>query len=380
MRSLRLLPLLLATVLLVGCQITAPGAAPGAMPGPGSIAYEPGARPPPPGEWTTPVNAEAGRLESGATVRILGLTLEVPASVIAMTEASADDRVGDALERRTRVSSLYGGPPEFIVTYRSVYQFGTNLHDADGDSPDLWTNLFRVSYEQPLPVFGRLGIYGSYTNRDYEFEGPNPFIAGTDDPWGSVHQLAVGANLFQPVHERFAVFIATDFRWHVEDGQSFSKGASWAVTLGGGYRVSEKLDLGAGIIVQDTFGDEVFILGGPQFDWRPNRTWRFVLSGTELDIQCNINRNWQLGAGGGFIGHRFRLDDEGPGANYIAAESRFPIYVQARYRGIDDLDMTLRVGTDITREFRIQDSGGNTLRTYESDPSPFVSFRAILRF
>ena len=68
-----------------------------------------------------------------------------------------------------------------------------------GTAPDLWTNQFRLSWEQPLPVFGRLGVFGEYTNRRYDFEGENNFIPGTNDPWGSVHRIVVGANLFQPV-------------------------------------------------------------------------------------------------------------------------------------------------------------------------------------
>ena len=195
-----------------------------------------------------------------------------------------------------------------------------------------------------------------------------------------MHRIVTGANLFQPVSESWAIVLATDLRWHAEDGASLSDGFSWSFTAGVGYRPSEKLDLGLGFIVSDSFGDEIFFIGGPQFDWRPNEKWRIALVGTEMEIQYNHNRSWQFGGGGGLIGHRFRLDGDGPGANFIASESRFPIYAQVRYRGINDLDLTWRMGVDITREFTIEDSAGRTISTFDSDPSPYVSFRAILRF
>lgn len=379
-RALRPLLALLAAGLLAGCQIPPPDAR-DVPPGPSSIAYEPGVIPPPPGGgWTTPAGAEARPLDRGCTVRILGMPLEIPDHVIRLTEEGRDGRVGDAVERRTRVGSLYGGPPEFIVTYRTVYQWGTDLHDGAGTAPDLWSNQFRLSWEQPLPVFGRFGLYGDYTNRRYEFGGRNDFVPGTDDPWGTTHRIAIGANLFQPVHEQFAIVLAGDIRWHAEDGASLADGFTWSLTAGVGYRPSDKLDLGLGFIISDSFASDFYFIGGPQIDWRPNEKWRIALVGTELEIQYNHNSAWQFGGGGGFTGHRFRLAKDGPAPNQIASESRFPMYLQARYRGIDDLDLTWRIGADITREFTIEDQNGNTLRTFESDPSPYVSFRAILRF
>lgn len=382
MHVARTLVALIAVGLLAGCQIPPPRALddPASMPSPGSIAYVPGQLPPPPGTgWTTPQHQDAGPLQGGYTVRVLGMPVEIPESVIRRTQLGRDGRVGDAVERRTRVGGLRGGPAEFILTYRTDYQWGRDLDGGGGQAPDLWTNQFRVSWEQPLPLFGRFGLFGEYTNRKYEFHGENGFIPGTDDPWGTAHRIVVGANLFQPFHEQWAFVLAGDLRWHVEDGASLSDGMSWSLTAGVGWRPSKTLDLGAGFVVQDSFADDLFFIGGPQVDWRPNERWRFAIVGTELEIQHSLNNAWQIGGGGGFTGHRFRLDGDGPGANQIAAESRFPIYLQARYRGVEDLDLTWRVGVDVTREFRIEDANGNTLRRFDSDPSPYVSFRAIWR-
>ncbi len=380
MRATRLFTLLTATAFLAGCQVGAPAASPRPAPTPSSIAYQPGVLPPPPGGWTTPrVPETAGRLEKGGqTVSIMGMPVHVPQSVIDLTQGGRDARVGDALERRTRVGSLRGGPAEWIGTFQTTYQWGTEL-DHPGDAPDLFTNRFRLSHELSTPLFGRLGIYGDYTNRNYTFSGTNGLIPGTEDPWGTAHRIAVGVNMFQPVAEAWAVFLATDVRWHAEDGADLSDGFTWSVTAGFGYRPSDVLDLGLGVIVSDSFAGELFIIGGPQFDWRPNKEWRFVLSGTQMEIQRNIGRSWQIAGAGAFLAHRFRLNDSGPLPSGIVAERRIPIWIQARYRGIPDLDMTLRVGVDLVREFRIENANGSTFGTHTTDPSPFVSFRAILR-
>lgn len=339
----------------------------------------PGQIPPPPGAWTTVPGDSLPTLSRPITASICGIPIVVPPEVQELTQRT-DWRVGDALERRTRVGTLEGGPPEWIVTLRSEYQWSSDLNRDGGSSPDTWMNLARLSFEKPTPVFGRFGTYLEYTNWQNEFSGRNEFIPGTDEPWGTLHRLAAGANMFQPVSEAVAIFLAGDVRSHVEDGASLSDGFSWAVTVGAGWRVSDKLDLGAGVIVQDTFGDEIFVIGGPQFDWRPSQAWRLVLSGTEMEVQWNPNTRWQVGAGAGLIGHRYRLAPDAPGLGQIAAESRAPVFLQVRYRGVESLDLTWRVGVDLWREFTIRDASGNWLRSYTSDPAPFVGFRGILRF
>ena len=51
------------------------------------------------------------------------------------------------------------------------------------------------------------------------------------------------------------------------------------------------------------------------------QAWRLVLSGTEMEVQWNPNTRWQVGAGAGLIGHRYRLAPDASGLGQIAAES-----------------------------------------------------------
>jgi hypothetical protein len=311
-------------------------------------------------------------------VLVDGREMELPSSLIA-SRGSEDHRVGDAGERRTRVGSVQGGPLEVVATLETTWLGGGAL-DTGEDGPDLWTNTARVSVEKPTPLFGRLAAAVGTTRWTYAFSGRNSLVAGTDRPFGSAQRLSLSLSDFQPVHEAWALVGAFGATWAAEDGADLADGFTWTFTGGVGHRISPSLDVGVGVILGHGFGESgLDVLAGPQFSWRPRPDWRVRLDGTTLDVAWQPSPSWELSAGGGLDGHRFRLDDRGPGAGYIVAESNFPLWMQARYRGLADLDLTLRLGLDVRREFTIEDASGSTLRTVGSDPSPYARLRLIWR-
>ena len=366
---------LFALVLTVcaGCQSPAP-VAPAALPST-SIAYGPAEARAAALAWTTPPVPEGGP----ALRRSDGRHPELPSHIVASSQGTSGTHVGDAVERRTKVGALEGGPVELVATLQSSLQFGSTLENG-GDAPTLWTNRFRLSLEKPTPYFGRIGLYGEYARYDYEFSGPNGFVGGTERPFDLVHRMNVGLNVFQPVHEAWALFFAGGVTWAAEDGADLADGFGWNVTAGVGHRLSETFDVGLGVLLSQSVGEnDLYFIGGPQFDWHPNEHWSIALEGTTLEISYKPNPDWELTGGGGFTGHRFRLRKDGPAAGGSFSESGFPLWVQARFLGLADLDFAVRAGVDLDRSFALINRGGSTVRILDADAAPFVSIRAIWR-
>lgn len=377
MSGRRLYPSLFALMaaLLSACQSSAPAAptAP-AQARPTSIARTPGAGAT---GWTTPAQSEApatsGRERRARPGRGAG-----PQALASSPSDPTFSGVGTGVERRLERDVAQGGPWELFFTTTSTYVVGGRLSNGQ-DGVDLWTNRIRASLEKPLPYFGRFGVNATYAAHTYFFSGPNALVAGTDDPFDLVHTVQLGTNVFQPVSESWAVVASADVSASAADGADLLDAVSWSVTLGGGHRLSSKLDVGAGLFVAGRFEEDLIVFGGPQFDWRPHEQWRFALQGAQLDASFRPNEQWEWGLTGGFTSNRFRLPDDPPGLSQIVTDTRLPIYLRLRWIGDEKTDLEFRVGMDVYRDLVVEDARGENSRGVTGDPAPFIGVRWIQR-
>jgi hypothetical protein len=167
--------------------------------------------------------------------------------------------------------------------------------------------------------------------------------------------------------------------WSAAEGASLGDGMSWSVSGGVGHRFSDELDIGAGVAVSDRFNEEIFIIGGPQFDWHPTEEFSIALSGAQLEAAYRPNDEWEWGIVGGFSASRFRLRDQAPQQGRIVTDTRLPIYLRLRWRGSKKVDVELRAGADVLRQFDIEDSQGRNGVAYDADAAPFFGLRWIQR-
>lgn len=330
------------------------------VPGPQTVPFPVG----PGAAWTSPREPDLPRLGREGRERSYWV--------------SGEGEIGTGIERRLDRTQT-AGPWEIYPTFTSLFAFGGRMNSGE-DAPDRWDNRLRVSFEKPVVNFGRYGATIDYELQNYYFSGMNSFIPGTDRPWNAVHNLELGLNAFQPVHEEWAVIVNGLLGWSAAAGAALAGGFSWSVTFGVGHRVNDDLDLGAGFIVSDRFAEEPFFFGGPQFDWRPSEHWRFQLLGAQLDGAYRPNDDWEWGLTGGFATDRFRLRDEMPQAGRIVTDSRMPIYARLRYRGSDTADVEVRVGAEFLRRIIIEDSRGRNGIQFDADPALFFAVRWIQRF
>ncbi len=366
-------------LLTAGCQ-TSPGAAapPSSAAAPTSIAYRP-SRVVPPTAWTTPDGRASGIGAAPTLLRRVErkteavLPNDVPSGLLENPSNPIFERVGQAaLDLHT------SGPWKTILTASSAYVLSGNLQGG-GAGPDLLTSGFKVAFQKPLDNYGEVSATLSYTHSQYDWSGANALFAAPGAPFESVHALGLGVNLFQPVSESWVVQGSAGVFVSAEQGADLTDGFSWNVTFGLGHRFSPQLDAGVGVLVSETFGDGLFVIGGPQFTWKPRPGWQLSLQGTQLDLIHTPSPAWEIGIGGSFQGARFRLRENGPGAGGIVSDTRVPAYVRARYRGLSTLDVELRVGLDLWRYFTVENRQGVAERSFDVDGGVFLDLRAILR-
>lgn len=354
---------LLAAAALTGCRTTPRAAAPAPRPSPSSIAYTDPVRDAIP--WTTSVNPKAATLRRRADGTLTAAALGT----------GGGRGPGTALERRFRGRGD-PGPWELLTTLHSTWVAG-GAFEAGGDAPDLWINRFRVSLEKSTGNYGRFGAFGTYVNRRYSWSGSNPLVPTSSEPFESVHTFRAGVNHFQPLNEKWAVFLMVTGSWSAADTADLSDSFSWAVTGFVGRRITPKFDLGVGLIVGKLFEDELYVFGGPQFGWRPNERFSIVLEGTQLDFNYTPPGKWEFGVSGAFLISRFRLSEAAPQSSQIVQDWRLPMWARARYRCLRNLDLEFRAGFDARRTWSIEDAQGENSRSYASDPAPLLGLRAI---
>ena len=359
--------LICVLILAAGCQTSVQPAQP-ITGGQTSIAYTPAEIA---AAWTTPRNAGPSLVRKPKS-GLAKFGLGAPLGLIENPSDPTFEHVGGGeLDMKT------SGPWKTLVVASSTYVLAGDV-EGGGDGPSVWANGLRVSFQKPLDYFGKLGVNLSYTNRRYDWDGATAMFPGAIDPFENVHILRANVNLFQPISASWALVGSISGSMAAEDGADLTDGFSWGVTFGAGKRFSPTFDAGLGFLISDAFGESLFIIGGPQFTWKPTPQWQLSLQGTQLDLVYRPNPSWELGLAGGFQGARFRLRESGPGAGGIVGDTRVPAYLRIRYRGMSALDLEFRAGYDLWRYFTIEDRNGHAERSVDVDGGPFVDLRAIL--
>ncbi|MFT7619735.1 MAG: hypothetical protein ACI97A_003392 [Planctomycetota bacterium] len=257
------------------------------------------------------------------------------------------------------------------LSTESQYIIGSDLDGADGEI-DIWSNRLRLNYGGGAWLGSRFDFQLSFENRQYDFEGQNSFLPGTNDPWDSVNSFGVGVTFFQAFSKSWGGLIQATVRAAAEGGADLTDGVSGIIVAGVGHQFADNFRLGLGVTSIFRFEDSAIFLPGFIVDWQIDDDWRIAILGPQAEISYQATKDWQFGVGAGLDGRRYRLDDDN--FNAIAQEFRVPVFARASWTPSTQTRLQLRFGVDIYREFNISDRNGENGRTFQADPGFFVSF------
>lgn len=248
------------------------------------------------------------------------------------------------------------------------------------DSVDISSNRFRLTARGPGWIGSFITASLGYEARLYDWDDGSGFLIGTDEPWETVHQLSTNVTIFQGLSERWGAIIRLDGRLSAEAGADLTDGFSGSLLIGGGYQFTKNFRAGLGVILIKRFEGDLIYFPGIQLDWQIDEQWRFAIEGPGAELTWRPNDEWLFGLGIRGDGRRFRLEENGPGNSGIVQEVRVPVGLRATWSPTEKLDITLRGGVDILRQWRLEDRNGQNDRVIESRPGGFVGLSLAYTF
>ncbi|MCB9832149.1 MAG: hypothetical protein H6807_06700 [Planctomycetes bacterium] len=295
-------------------------------------------------------------------------------------ELAAQQDARDAIEVATvEDQALREAVVEVELLARSQYRVGSDL-DGPSESIDTWSNRLDLRLSGPLwrGAFVDLGL--GYEHQEYDFEGRNDFFVGSNDPWRSVNSASLRLSLLQALGDDWGALLYFEGRAAAEKGAALDDGLSALTMLGIGHQCTPDFRAGLGLALLARFEEDLLVFPGFYLDWRIDEAWRFSLFGPRASLEFKADEAWSFNLSCGFDGRRFRLSDQGSKNDGIVQEFRVPLVLEARWRGLEKLELAVSIGVDLYREYRLSDRDGRNDRVWEAAPGLIVGLSAQYRF
>lgn len=255
--------------------------------------------------------------------------------------------------------------------------------DGGGDF-SLGAAIVRLGTSTGFGDGNRAGITVNYDYYDYSFDNPTSF--GGVAPWSILQRYGFSAPLSFALRDGWSVGIAPSVDWFRENGAKTSESLVWGATISAVKRFADGNVLGLGVAAFDGL-EETALFPFPVVDWRIAPRWRLINplaagptgpAGLELDYL--FDSGWTLGAGAAWRKVRYRLSEEGPAPNGVGEISGAPIFLRASREFERMYTLNVYAGVVAAGELRVEDAGGNLLRTDDFDMSPILGFNITARF
>ena len=274
-----------------------------------------------------------------------------------------------------------GQGPRISASAASSYQFKS---DATGGG-DFSVSRYSLMLGGSAPVDERirLGLGLSYDFEDYNFSNLKGFPVS--NPWSKIDRVGLGARLSYKLGENWGLRVGSIVQYAGERGADFGDSLMYGGMIAASYRVSRDFIVGFGVGVYYRL-EETRVFPSLMISWkitdrlRLGNSYRLGPTGPAgLELTYMIDKNWQLGVGGGYRSSRFRLDSNGPIPGGIGENDSWPFYVRLSRRLWQTVSLDLFGGAAFGGKLRLDDRGGNEINSvsYNTTPLAGLTLRAL---
>ena len=235
----------------------------------------------------------------------------------------------------------------------------------------------RVGFDQALGRGQGWGLGLDAVHYNYDFAGPTDL--GRQEDWNKVLDLGVSGSWRRPMGESGMLFIAPSLTVARADGADLGDSLQAGGIVSYGWRYSDRLTIGfgAGFFtgMEDTKVFPVLLVSWQiSENWRIGNPFRPGPSGPAgLEVVYTVSPDWEIGFGGGWRSHRFRLDEDGPNPGGIAEVEGFPAFARFTWRASEIFTVDFYGGMLFGGEVTMEDEGGNEVFSDDMDQAPIVA-------
>lgn len=299
------------------------------------------------------------------------------------------------------VSLLFAGPESLLAqdtaeSNSSASEETTFTPDSDDDFTFTLTPKFRHTFDadidDPSDSFSvyRTGIAAQgtwnasesttwvfdfgYEFNGYQFDGPNTMIAGTTDPFSSIHILDGAATAYFRGDDRWTWIAGGRTRVAGESDVDIDDAITFGGHLGAMYAFEADRRIGFGVFATSQIEDDVLVVPIVQIDWRLDDTTRLVGRGTRGEIVWELNDSTDLALGAAWEHRRFRLDDDPIALGAVVDDTSVPIFLRLMHQPDQNVQISLTGGVIAWQEFEVANRHGRMERDFGVDPTGFIGF------
>lgn len=246
-----------------------------------------------------------------------------------------------------------------------------------------------------VPVAKNAGVRLLATGRVilYDFDGVSDLAgesSGSEKPFDSLnswtlrlqgaYRLDENATLFSE-EERWSVLVDAYGKARWESGSEISNSLTWGGSLGLGYKLAERLEVGAGLSIgTKLMGDGIGVSPFIEVDWRIDEDWTLRSYGMGLQLERRLTERLGLFARAQLEGSSYRLDDRGVAIGKGRIQVRqLPVGLGLRWDLARRLRVTAAAGAIAYQRLRVKDEDNDVVGSETADPSPYVMLRLDLR-
>ena len=304
---------------------------------------------------------------SASSVAALALLLVTLGPAMAQDEKPAD------LDAAAADTVTFALAPAFR------YQFSTGLDQNNGD--------FRV-------FRGRLGAQADWAATDkmrlvfnlgyeynrYDFDRPNTFLAGTNDPFSDIHILDLGLTAEVQMEGDWSWFAGVRGRVAGEGGVDIGDAGTIGGVGGVAWQFGEGNSISVGALVSTQIEDDVQVLPIINVNWRINDQWRFASSGPKGELIMALSDDNEIAFGISWEDRRFRLDDSAPQLAAVIEDSSIPLFLRFSHKPSDSIALNIIGGVTAWQQIEVSSRNGANTRDFDADPSPFAGLSVNINF
>lgn len=269
---------------------------------------------------------------------------------------------------------------EWIVKFPNELDFSSGFDDVPGGVSVTRTGA-EFEVDIPIEPRGELDLGFGYEHSWYQFSQSAALIPGVSSPFQNINKETFRASFGKQQTRQLGWSVGGSIAASAEDGADLGDAIVGTAYAGVGYYLNEHLKIGVAMAVATRLDQYPLILPLPSLNWEINDRWRLSTAGQPgLTLFYKPSEDWTLSLGGGYESRNFRLDKSGPVPDGVGRDTSVPLRLGAVFKPTKNISIEFGGGVKLLQNYRVDDSGGNTLADVDGDPVPFLSFRLGLSF
>jgi hypothetical protein len=263
---------------------------------------------------------------------------------------------------------------------RSELGFESDFSDAPGKVSVLRAGG-DVDVGIPVGMYAQLNLGVDFEHSNYDFHNATGLVPGTDNPFDTIERTALKARFAQHLSREWSYLVGGTAALSFEEGADVGQSLQGVLYGAPTYALSDKLSIGAGVVVSTRLEDNALVLPLVILDWDVAEHWNLSNNGElGLTLAYSPNERWSFSVGGHFEYRDFRLDEHGPLPNGVGRDSRWPVAFTVMYKPTARTTLEADVGVYVAQRIEVLDANGTSISDQDINAAPYLKFALGFRF